>query len=480
MRVILLIAAMTASVALLPAQEPKRGDSPMWGGTPDRNMVSDETGIPQEWDVETKRNVKWVAPLGSTTYGTPVVANGRIYVGTNNDGQLRSGIEGDKGVLVCLEEQTGKLLWQATHDKLASGDANDWAKQGICSGPYVAGDRCYYVSNRCELVCADVEGFQDGENDGPFQAEKYHEQQDADFVWILDMIKELGVFPHNLATSSPVVAGDLVFILTSNGVDETHVHLPAPDAPAFIAVNRKSGRVVWKRNDPGKNTLHGQWSSPAYGVIAGEPQVIFGGGDGWCYAFEPQTGKPLWKFDLNPKDALWKPGGRGTRNYIVATPVIHADKVFLAVGQDPEQGDGPGHLYAIDATKRGDITTTGRIWHRGGDDFGRSLSACAVRDGLLYTADLAGFLYCLDAQTGQQYWRWDVEAAVWGSPLVVDGKVLLGDTDGELAVLAQGKEMRELATIDMQNAIYTAPVAANGVLYIANRRALFALAQEKP
>ena len=379
--------------------------------------------------------------------------------------------------MLCLEEKTGKLLWQATHDKLPTGRVNDWPYQGICSSPYVDGDRLYYVSNRCELVSVDVNGFLDEENDGPFQEEQYRDRQDADFVWVLDMIEELGVFPHNLATSSPVGFGDLIFVLSSNGVDEGHLDLPLSDAPAFLAVNKKTGKVVWERNDPGESTLHGQWSSPSYGFANGKAQVIFGGGDGWCYSFVPESGKLIWKFDLNPKDSIWELGGRGSRNNVIATPVIHENRVFLAVGQDPEHGEGEGHLYAVDAGKEGDVTGAGRIWHVGGKDFHRSMSTVAIKDSLLYAADLSGFLYCLDVRSGNRFWRYDALAAVWGSPYVVDGKVYLGDEDGEVVVLKHGKEMEELATNDMGNSVYTTPVAANGVLYISSRDTLFAIVQ---
>ena len=137
----------------------KKGDWPMWGGSPDRNMVSDETGIPAKWDIKKKTNIKWVTKLGSQTYGNPVIVKGKIFVGTNNNGHLRPGIKGDKGVTVCLDEKTGKFIWQATHDKLPTGRVNDWPEQGICSAAYVDGDRAYYVSNRCEVICADVGGM---------------------------------------------------------------------------------------------------------------------------------------------------------------------------------------------------------------------------------------------------------------------------------------------------------------------------------
>ncbi len=462
-----------------PLAKAKKGDWPMWGGSTDRNMVSGETGIPGEWDAKSKKNIKWSMPLGSQTYGNPVISKGKIYVGTNNRGEFRPHSKGDKGIMLAFDEKSGKMLWQATHDKLPTGQVNDWPEQGICSSPAVEGDRLYYVSNRCEVVCADAEGFHDGENDGPFKDEKWTEKEDADFVWVLDMIEELGVFPHNLATASPVIGGDTIFIITSNGVDEGHLDMPAPDAPAFIAVDKKTGKVLWEKSYPGKGTLHGQWSSPTYGVIDGKPQAIFAGGDGWCYSLDPKTGEIIWKFDLNPKDSVWLLGGRGTRNNIIGTPVIYDNKVFLNVGQDPEHGEGVGHLYAIDATKTGDVTESGRIWHVGGEDFHRSISTVAIADGLLYAADLSGFLYCFDVKTGKRHWRYDVASAVWGSPYVVDGKVMLGTEDGDVHVLKHGAELKPINVNHLDNSVYTTPVAANGVLYITNRRMLFAIQESK-
>ncbi len=172
-----------------------------------------------------------------------------------------------------------------------------------------------------------------------------------------------------------------------------------------MAVNKYTGRVVWQRNDAGAKVFHGQWSSPALGTVCGKPQLVYGAGDGWCYAYEPATGNPIWRFDLNPKGTEWKPHGRGTKNSIIGTPVVHGNRVYLAAGQDPDHGSGPGHLYAIDATGKGDVTDTHRVWHAGGEEFGRSLSTVAVADGLLYAADLSGFLYCFDVNTGQRHWR---------------------------------------------------------------------------
>lgn len=470
-----LAVAAIALVSLALATAGRADERGMFGSGPHRNMVSNATDLPISWDTASGENILWQQPLGSQSYGGPVLAGGRIYVGTNNEGERNPELTGDRGNVMAFDAATGEFFWQSAHAKLSSGRIHDWPLQGVCSAPYVDGDRLYYVSNRAEIIAADIDGFHDGNNDGPFTSESNASKIDEDVIWKLDMIGELDVFPHNLAVGSPVGEGDLLFIVTGNGVDEGHINIPSPDAPSFLAVDKNSGKIVWQSDAPGPSILHGQWSNAAYGVIGGQPQVVFPGGDGWLYAFEPQSGELLWRFDCNPKDSLWELGGTGTRNSIISTPVIHNDKVYIGVGQDPEHGEGDGNFWVIDGTKRGDITTSGRVWHRGGEQFGRTISTAAIDDGLLYIADLSGFLYCLDAKTGEHYWTYDAFAAVWGSAFVADGKVYLGDEDGDIAILEAGKEMQLIAEINVGSAVYTTPVARDGVLYIASRNNLFAI-----
>src|SRR5215213_5351296 len=414
------------------ASDPGSGDWPMWGGTPDRNMISNMKGLPTSWDVKTKKNVKWVADLGSQTYGNITVSGGVVLVGTNNEGKRDPKITGDKGVLMAFDANTGAFLWQAVHDKVAAGRVNDWPYQGIASSPLVEGDRVYYVSNRAELMCVDLKGFADKENDGPVTDEKAQGGGQADVVWRLDMMEEVGTCPHNLANSSPNGYGDLLYVSTSNGQDESHVNIPSPKAPAIIAVNKKTGKVVWEDASPGDKILHGQWSTPAVGKVGGVDMVVMAQGDGWVRGYEAATGKKLWEFDLNPI-FFFK---QKTAYEIISTPVIYEDKVYLANGQDPEHGEGVGHMYCIDATKRGDITKTGMVWHY--DKIRRSISTPAIKDGLVYQSDFSGFLHCLDAKTGQVYWTHDLFAAVWGSPMLIDGKIYLGDEDGDVVILQEG------------------------------------------
>ena len=310
----------------------KPKDWPQWGGSCFRNNTPDGENIPVKWNIKTGQNVKWAARLGSQTYGNPVVANGKVYVGTNNGAGYiaRYPSKVDLGVLLCFDEETGKMRWQHSNEKLPSGRVHDWPLQGICASPFVDGDRLWYVSSRGEVVCLDTEGFRDGENDGPFKDEApkaapgkpappYVEELEADVIWKLNMMNQLKVSQHNMCSCSVTVVGDYLFVNTGNGVDEGHIALPQVKAPSFLCLNKHDGKVLWTDNSPGGNVLHGQWSSPGYGVFAGQAQVLFAGGDGWLYSFDPAgdgegKSKLLWKFDSNPKESKYELGGRATRS----------------------------------------------------------------------------------------------------------------------------------------------------------------------
>jgi outer membrane protein assembly factor BamB len=524
----------------------------LFGGSLQRNMVNTfETNVPTEWSTEegSEKNILWTADLGSRSYAGPVIADGRLFIGTNRAAPRTPAIPGDKGVLRCYREKDGKLLWQQVNDKLLAGLVNDWPDQGICSTPMVDGNRLYYVTNRCELVCVDVEPLKDGKNLG-ITDEKYQgakEGTDADVIWRLDMMKDLGVFPHNLATSCPLVVGDLVFVVTSNGVDEGHINVPAPKAPSFIAVDKKTGKVVWHDNSPsikvvernkdgeqlsleelanrGQKILHGQWSNPVYAVVKGKPQIIFPGGDGWLRAFEPDPAKKewklIWKFDCNPKSAVWILQGKGTRNNIVATPVVHDNKIYVGVGQDPEHKYGVGHFWCVDITGTGDLSSelvvkydpklandkvkkgplhsgavtkknpnSGMVWHFGGPvkpvkegdrnyALCRTVCTCAVHDGLAYIADLEGFFFCLDARTGEKYWEHALEDETWCSPYWVDGKIYIGNDSGRIFIFKHGKKKEEPTVIELnQGKIRATPVALNNVLYVMTENKLFAIGKK--
>lgn len=110
----------------------------------------------------------------------------------------------------------------------------------------------------------------------------------------------------------------------------------------------------------------------------------------------------------------------------------------------------------------------------------RTLGIVAVKDNLLVIADLAGLVHCLDAKTGKVHWTHDMLASVWGSPLMVEGKIYIGDEDGDLVVFQLSPKLKLLATNDMGGSVYSTPVVADGVLYISTRDHLIAIGAKRP
>lgn len=490
-------------------------DWPTWGGTPDRNMISEEKGLPieiepgkkkpgsDEIDLATTKNVAWVAKLGGQSYGTPSIAGGRVVVGTNNEFPRDPKHIGDRGIVMAFDEYTGKFLWQLVSPKLGAGKVSDWEFLGICSAPTIVGDKGYVITNRCEVVCLDMKGLADG-NQGFQDEAKYLAtpdkegksnpvepgESDADILWVYDMRGELGVFPHNIASSYALVVDGKVYVTTSNGVDYSHTNIPAPTAPSFICLDAETGEYVAEMNPiVSERCLHCSWSSPAFGQVGGKPQVFFAGGDGWAYGLGTADERekieddiyelPIkWSYDANPPEYRKNEAGEPIKyaefdgpSEIISTPVFHDGLLYITIGQDPEHGEGVGMLSCIDpATAEGDISGKA-LWTF--KNIERSISTPAVKDGLLYTADYTGRVFCLDAKTGEEYWRHDTLGHIWANPLLADGKLYIGNEEGELFILAEGKEKKVLGQVEFSAPLKGSVVAANGALYISTETHLY-------
>ncbi|MCH5376277.1 MAG: PQQ-binding-like beta-propeller repeat protein, partial [Planctomycetes bacterium] len=129
-----------------------------------------------------------------------------------------------------------------------------------------------------------------------------------------------------------------------------------------------------------------------------------------------------------------------------------------------------------------------QIWHLGGIDedgsqtgepgaeaFRRTLSTVSIHNGLVYAPDLSGPIHCIDFETGKRYWEADVMAAIWGSTMVVDGKVFVGNEDGLITVFNEGKELKTASNIEFNSSIYSTPTIANGVMFVTDRSQLYAI-----
>ena len=514
----------TAAPTPPPAPPIKRtGDWTQWCGGADRNMAWDEQGLPDHFDGLTSaktsglKNVKWVAPLAKRALGSPVIAGGKVFIGGED-------IEGSKeiGMLWCFDESTGKLLW-----RMAS-PYTPWLYNlhtyGNCATPTVDGNRLYTCNHLGDVLCLSVNGMS-GENQGPFQDEAQYfasgrkvekseitpegrhvietsagtpatlSPLDADIIWRFDMLREVNAWPFNAINSAVLIRNNSLFVGTGSvrsdeyfkdeswaaKVDAWKAKYKKSDydSPSLIVLDKATGKLMARdRENIFAETFHGAHASPALATVDGRDLIIYGGGNGTCYAFDPDFTpgsadapadlKCVWKFNcLNE---------RITRAEIIATPVFYKNRVYVAIGNDLAKSGsmaGPGRLVCIDATQAGDISGSGKVWSY--DEIRSSACTVAIADGILYTGDAAGNIYCFDADTGKLFWRHTARHPVWSSPLAVDGKVYFGLHEGGVMVFAQGKEKKLIAE-NLGNAdIISSPAVANGVLYYASQRHLFAL-----
>lgn len=494
-------------------------DQPQWGQAWSRNMVSSEAGLPADFDPRNGRNIKWIAKLGNETHSTPIIANGRVYIGTNNHDPRDPKREGDRGVLMCFDEKTGKLLWQLIVPKREEDRFHDWPNAGISSPATVEGDRVYIVSSRGEVMCLDAKGMADG-NDGPYRDEGAHMIQkpmadetsqsaignlkseivppgplDADILWLFDLTHGAGIWSHDAAHSSILIHGDHLYLNSGTGVDNTHRKIRTPDAPSLVVIDKRTGEYLARDDEHiAPNIFHCTWSSPSLGVVGGEPVIFFCGGNGVVYGFEPlaQDGNPesgkrkaetkklkkVFEFDFDPAGPKtevhrYTQNKREGPSNIYGMPVFTDGRLYVAGGGDIFWGKNEAWLKCIEVSALGGGLRTNALWTYALEK--HVMSTPAIFNGLVFIADCGRRMHCLDAATGQALWTHDIKGDAWASPYVADGKVYLGTRSGNFYVWAAAREKQVLTELDLKVPISGTVTAANGVLYLATMQNLFAL-----
>lgn len=493
-------------------------DQPQWGQAWSRNLVSSERNLPADFDPGTGRNVKWVAKLGNETHSTPIVANGRVYIGTNNGEPRDPQHQGDRGVLMCFDERTGELLWQLVVPKREEDRFHDWPKSGISSPATVEGGRVYIVSNRGEVMCLDARGLANG-NDGPFKDEAAHMVQrpmqdgsnpanfaspgelpklsslDADILWLFDLTKGAGIWSHDAAHSSILIHGDHLYLNSGTGVDHTHKKIRTPDAPSLVVFDKRTGEYLGRDDEHiAPNVFHCTWSAPSLGVVSGEPTVFFCGGNGVVYGFEPlaeksQPGlaskgsgprilKKVFEFDFDPGAPKtdvhrYNQNRRESPSNIFGMPVFLDGRLYVAGGGDIFWGKNEAWLKCIEVAPLTPAVRTNAVWTYALEK--HVMSTPAVYDGLVFIADTGRKMHCVEAGTGRPIWTHDIRGDAWASPYVADRKVYLGTRSGNFYVWAASREKQVLAELDLKSPISATVTAANGILYVATMQNLYAV-----
>jgi outer membrane protein assembly factor BamB len=420
-----------AAAALALAAGLSAADWPDWRG-PLRDGHSADTGLPEKWS-PAGENVAWKAPYGARS--TPVVANGRVYlvngVGAKETLQER---------LVALDAATGKLLWEYRWNVYHSD---------------VPPHRIGWASPVVDLPTGNVYAFGVG-------GTLVGLTRDGRRIWERSLAEEFGlVTTHGGRTVSPIIEGDLVIVsgITSGWGNQ------ARGNHRFMAFHKDTGDNVWV-NSPGGRPFDTTYSPPIAADIAGTRLVIAGGGDGAVHAFKPQTGEPVWRYEVSKR-------GLNTG------ALVHGTTAIVTHSEENLDSSEMGMMAAIDATATGEIKKEQVKWRVVGWQGGFS---SPVLDGdRIYQVDNGANLAAFDANTGSRLWLFNLGTIQKASPVLADGKLYVGSENGRFWILRPGPDKPvvldedQLGTEQQPEAIVASVAVADGRVYLATMDNLYCI-----
>ncbi|HVS13687.1 MAG TPA: PQQ-binding-like beta-propeller repeat protein [Thermoanaerobaculia bacterium] len=415
------LCSLLVSGGPLLAEEP--ADWPQWGG-PDRDFHSTATGLAESWPEGGPKQL-WSRPLGDG-HSTVVAVDGRLFTMYRPRGEgLAEGEFGGEEAVIALDAATGDTLWE---HRYPSAQLNFQFGAGPHSTPLVAGGRVFTVGTNKQLHAFDA--------------------ATGKVLWSWDLVADLGAPPTLVRPqvkagygASPLAYGDTV-IVTVGG-----------DGQAVVAFRQSDGEIVWKSGDfliaP---------ASPVLIELDGQEQLIVVGGE-QVNGLDPRTGALLWS---HPQDA---PGDMNN-----TTPVFGDDGVlFMSVAYD-------NGSRALRLRRTAESTAAKELW------FAKSLQVMfsnTLKQGDFIVGSSGDFgpvfLVALDWKTGEMLWR--ERGFGRSSFLWADGKVLLLDEDGELALTRMsraGLEILDRAEV-LSGKSWTAPSLVGTTLFLRDRRVIKAL-----
>jgi outer membrane protein assembly factor BamB len=389
------------------------------------------------WSLDGK-NVHWKTPIEGRT--TPILLNGRLYA-IVTAGDVNNLVSVQERI-VCLDAETGKLLWEKRFNVFDT----DIVQQRLGWTAMVGDPQTGYVYAHLtggEFVCLD---------------------RDGKVVWKHSLTEEFGrVSGYGGRIHFPILDEDRVIIgmFTSGWGDQ------GKPLHRLLAADKKTGEILWWAG-PGEAPIDTTYAVPVVAVIDGKRMLIMANGDGNVYGLLARTGEKLWTFKLSKRG-------------LNASPVVDGNYVYVTNGEENLDTTEMGRVVCIDATKTGDITTSGEVWRAEGIKAG--FASPALANGRLYVADNSANLFAIDAKTGKIHWQYSTGRVAKGSPTVTsDGIIYYGEQNGAFHVLkdagdhCESLDLEEFARDDkMIDEIYGSPIVANGRVYFMTRYNMYCL-----
>jgi outer membrane protein assembly factor BamB len=386
---------------------------PSWRG-PTGQGYCDEKNVPLKWGE--KENVRWKIPLADHGNSTPVIWKDRIFLTqANKGGTLRS--------LICFDRKDGKQLWQK--DVEYKGAEKNWDPKWYCNAsPTTDGERVVVSFGSAGVYCYDFTGKE---------------------LWSRT---DLGQWEHQFGNgASPVLYGDTV------------IQWCGPNEKAgrnfLIAINKATGKTAWEHDEK-----EGSWATPVVVKADGKDQLVFGVG-AFLKAFDPKTGKELWKCD-------------GLQSYVYTSALVAHG---VAVGMS---GYGKSSI-AVKLGGTGDISKD-RLWRHEKPANQRVGSGVIVGEHV-YIVDDDGSPRCYELTTGKNLWADEVKlkGPTWGSMVHADGRLYILMRDGTTVVLAAKPKYEILATNKLAPGEQTNSSVAisDGDIVIRTTKHLWCIAEKK-
>jgi len=380
------------------------------------------SGLPLHWS-ETE-NIRWKTAIPDRGWSTPAVMGGQVWLTTATE-------DGHDFFVICVDAETGKVRYKERlfHCETPESLGNNMNSYATPS-PVIEAGRVYVHFGSYGTACLDT------------ATDK-----------VLWKREDLRCRHYRGPSSSPVLFENLL-ILTFDGADLQYV----------AALDKQTGQTVWKtdrsvmwndENDPGQMAKEGDHrkahSTPLIATVSGKPE-IFSTGAKAAYAYDPRTGKEIWRI----RYADWSTAPR---------PLYDGGLAYIVTGLNKLE------LWAVKTDGAGDLTDTDVVWKLK-SHVPRYASPILV-DGLLYMVADESFVTCADAATGQTVWTERIGGKYAASPIYADGRLYFFSQEGATTVVKPGRTFEALTTNTLESGLMASPSASGKAFYLRTKTDLY-------
>ena len=405
-----------------------------WRG-PARDGVSSEKNLPVKWS-PTGDNLAWKVPYGGRS--APIVMGDRVYL-QNGAGQGETLQER----VMCFNADTGKLLWEHRFNIYLSDVPPHRIGWASPAGDPTTGN-VYILGVGGNLI---------GLN------------RDGKVIWERSLGEDFGLLTtHGGRTVSPIIDGDLVIISGVTFMWGQH----GRGGHRFMAFDKKTGETMWI-SSPGQRPYDTTYAPPIIANVNGMRLLIQGASDGMVHAIKPQTGEPVWRYEISK---------RGLNTGVV----VRGTTAILTHSEENLDSSEMGRMVAIDATAKGDVKPEQVKWTIKGWQGG--FSSPVIDGDRLYQIDNGANLGAFDLNTGKQLWLQNLGTIQKASPVFADGKLYVGTENGRFFILkpsATGCEILDQDALGSEahpEAIIASAAVSNGRVYVVSDSGLYAIGKK--